>query len=87
MKDHSGDVINLNEILLAGFELIATLALLLIFLRIPPIWTQLPLIVSVPIAGWRWITHLYYKKPAARKNKGTDKTKFRPRPYISRCTN
>mgnify|MGYP001586014327 CR=1 FL=1 len=53
MKDDSGDVINLNEILVAGFKLIATLALLLIFLRIPPIWTKLPLMVSVLLAGWR----------------------------------
>jgi hypothetical protein len=51
MKDDSGDVINLTEILVAGFELIATLKLLIIFLRIPPIWTKLPLMVSILLAG------------------------------------
>lgn len=78
MKDDSGDVIKLNEILLAGFKQIATLTLLLIFLRIPPIWTKLPLMVSVLLAGLRWITRLYRKKPAARKQKAPTRQKSVP---------
>ena len=86
MKDDSGDVIKLNEILHAGFKQIATLTLLLIFLRIPPIWTKLPLMVSVLLAGLRWINPPLSQKACSEKTKGTDKTKIRPRPYISRCT-
>jgi hypothetical protein len=78
MKDDSGDVIKLNEILLAGFKQIATLTLLLIFRRIPPIWTKLPLMVSVLLAGLRWITRLYRKKPAARKQKAPTRQKSVP---------
>ena len=68
----------MNEIFVAGFKQIATLTLLLIFLRIPPIWTKLPLMVSGLLAGLRWITHLYRKKPAARKQKAPTRQKSVP---------
>ena len=85
MKDDSDDVVNLNEILVAGFKLIAILALLLILLRIPPIWIKLPLMIAVLFVGWRWIARPSRKKPVARKRKAPAREK--PVPTRSSAAN
>lgn len=69
MKDNSDDVINLNEIIPAGLKLIAVLVLLVLCMRIPPLFVKIPLMLAIMYLGWRWITRPSRLKRNAAKRR------------------